>query len=297
MVDSLSRDIAATIGGTPVVKIGKIFNKANVSIYAKLEGYNPGGSVKDRIAARMIADAEETGALTKDVIIIEPTSGNTGIGLAMIASVKGYKLEIVMPESMSLERRKILRSFGAELILTPGEKGMIGAIEMAESMARDPKYFLPNQFSNMSNVAAHYEGTGPELLAAIGKIDVFVAGIGTGGTITGVGRFLKEKNPLVKTVGVEPPTGSRIQGLKNLDDGYVPAIVDFAVIDERVIIQDAEAFEMAKRLMKEEGLSVGISSGAAMAEAVRQAEKMDAGTVAVIFPDRADRYVSTELFS
>lgn len=296
-MQNTSQDIAATIGGTPVVKICRMFNKPNVAIYAKLEGYNPGGSVKDRIAARMIADAEATGALTKDVIIIEPTSGNTGIGLAMIAAVKGYKLEIVMPESMSLERRKILRSLGAELILTPGDKGMIGAIETAESMAKDPKYFMPNQFSNMGNVAAHYEGTGPELSAAVDDIAVFVAGIGTGGTITGVGRFLKKLNPSVKTVGVEPPTGSRIQGLKNLDDGYVPAIVDFSVIDERVIVQDEVAFEFAKRLMKEEGLSVGISSGAAMAEAIRQAEMLESGAVAVIFPDRADRYVSTELFA
>lgn len=297
MVGSYSLDIAATIGGTPVVKISNIFNKPGVAIYAKLEGYNPGGSVKDRIAVRMIADAEASGALTKDVIIIEPTSGNTGIGLAMIAAVKGYKLEIIMPESMSLERRKILRSLGAELILTPGEKGMIGAIELAESMAKDPKYYLPNQFSNPSNAAAHYEGTGPELFDTLGQIDVFVAGIGTGGTITGVGRYLKEKNPEVRNIGVEPPKGSRIQGLKNLDDGYVPAIVDFSVIDERVIVQDDMAFEMARRLMKEEGLAVGISSGAAMAEAVRQAERMESGVVATIFPDRADRYVSTELFS
>jgi cysteine synthase len=297
MANTPNGDIAATIGGTPVVKISKMFNNPKVAIYAKLEGYNPGGSVKDRIAARMIADAEASGALTKDVTIIEPTSGNTGIGLAMIAAVKGYKLEIVMPESMSLERRKILRALGAELILTPGEKGMIGAIETAESMAKDPKYFMPNQFSNPGNVAAHYENTGPELVDAVGNIDVFVAGIGTGGTITGVGRYLKEQNPGVRNVGVEPPTGSRIQGLKNLDDGYVPAIVDFSVIDERVIVQDEEAFEIAKRLMKEEGLAVGISSGAAMAEAMRQAGKLESGAVAVIFPDRADRYVSTELFS
>jgi S-sulfo-L-cysteine synthase (O-acetyl-L-serine-dependent) len=288
--------ITDTIGGTPVVRINKIFSHSDVAIYAKLEGFNPAGSVKDRIARRMVEDAEAAGRLHHGVTIIEPTSGNTGIGLAMIAAVKGYRLDIVMPESMSLERRKILRSMGAELILTPGDEGMTGAIKKAEALARDPKYFLPNQFSNPSNVAAHYDSTGPELLEALGKIDVFVAGIGTGGTLTGVGRRLKEADKATKTVGVEPRPASRIQGLKNLSEGYVPAIIDFSVIDERVLVEDEEAFAMARRLIKEEGLSVGISSGAAMVEAIRQAERLESGVVAVIFPDRADRYVSTELF-
>lgn len=288
--------ITDTIGKTPIVKINKLFDNPAVSIYAKLEGHNPGGSVKDRIAATMIDEAERTGLLTAGVTILEPTSGNTGIGLAMVASVKGYKLKIVMPESMSMERRKILRAFGAELYLTPGDKGMTGAIETAEEMSKDPAYYMPNQFANPANVKAHFEGTGPELLTQLGKIDVFVAGIGTGGTVTGVGRRFKQDSPGTKIVAVEPRSGTKIQGLKCLSDGYVPAIIDFTVIDEKAPVTDEEAFILAKRLMKEEGLSVGISSGAAMAEAIRQAEKLDKGTVAVIFPDRADRYVSTELF-
>lgn len=288
--------ITDVIGRTPVVKINKLFNKPGVSIYAKLEGQNPGGSVKDRIAATMVNEAERSGVLQKGMTILEPTSGNTGIGLAMVAAVKGYKLKIVMPESMSLERRKILRSFGAELVLTPGDKGMTGAIETAEKLSEEPGYYMPNQFANPANAKAHFDGTAPELLQQLGKIDVFVAGIGTGGTITGVGQRYKLDSPKTKIIAVEPRTGTKIQGLKCLSDGYVPPIIDFSVITEKVPVSDDEAFDNAKRLMKEEGLSVGISSGAAMAEAVRQAEKLESGVVAVIFPDRADRYVSTELF-
>jgi cysteine synthase len=288
--------VTDAIGKTPIVRINKLFNKPGVSIYAKLEGHNPGGSVKDRIAKVMIDEAERQGRLKKGMTILEPTSGNTGIGLAMVAAVKGYKLTIVMPESMSIERRKVLRAFGAELVLTEAAKGMMGAIETAEELAKDPRFFMPNQFNNPDNVKAHYEGTAPELLAQLKKINVFVAGVGTGGTITGVGRKLKETDVATKTIAVEPHEGSRIQGLRCLSAGYVPSIVDPSVIDERVFCEDEDAFTMARRLMKEEGLSVGISSGAAMAEAIRQAEKLDRGIVAVIFPDRADRYVSTELF-
>jgi cysteine synthase len=288
--------ITDTIGKTPIVKINKLFDNPAVSIYAKLEGHNPGGSVKDRIAAAMIDEAERAGLLKAGVTILEPTSGNTGIGLAMVASVKGYRLKIVMPESMSMERRKILRAFGADLYLTPGDKGMTGAIETAEEMSKDPAYYMPNQFANPANVKAHFEGTGPELLTQLGKIDVFVAGIGTGGTVTGVGRRFKQDSPDTKIVAVEPRSGTKIQGLKCLSDGYVPPIIDFTVIDEKAPVTDEEAFIFARRLMKEEGLSVGISSGAAMAEAIRQANQLDKGIVAVILPDRADRYVSTELF-
>lgn len=288
--------VTDTIGKTPIVKINKLFSHPAVSIYAKLEGYNPGGSVKDRIALKMILAAEDEGKLRPGMTILEPTSGNTGIGLAMVAAVKGYKLTIVMPESMSVERRKVLRGFGAELILTPGDKGMNGAIETAQEMAADPRFYMPDQFNNPNNVAAHYEGTGPELIKQLGKIDVFVAGVGTGGTITGVGKRLKEADPRTKTVAVEPPLVSKIQGLRCLSAGFVPGIVDMAVIDEMPMCEDEEAFVLARRLIKEEGLSVGISSGAAMAEAIRQAERLESGVVAVIFPDRADRYVSTELF-
>lgn len=244
----------------------------------------------------MVEAAEREGLLTKGMELIEPTSGNTGIGLAMVAVVKGYKLTIVMPESMSVERRKVLRAFGAELILTPGDEGMMGAITTAEELAMNSKYFMPDQFNNPNNVKAHYEGTGPELLKQLQHIDVFVAGVGTGGTITGVGRRLKQADLNTKIVAVEPHEGSKIQGLRCLSAGYIPSIVDLSVIDERPSCEDEDAFNVAKRLMKEEGLSVGISSGAAMAEAIRQAEQLDSGIVAVIFPDRADRYVSTELF-
>jgi cysteine synthase len=288
--------VTDAVGKTPIVRINKLFNKPGVDIYAKLEGHNPGGSVKDRIARVMIDEAERLGRLEKGMTILEPTSGNTGIGLAMVAAVKGYKLTIVMPESMSIERRKVLRAFGAELVLTEGAKGMMGAIETAEELAADSRFFMPDQFNNPDNVKAHYEGTAPELLEQLKKIDVFVAGVGTGGTITGVGRRLKEADATTKTIAVEPHEGSKIQGLRCLSAGYVPSIVDLSVIDERVFCEDEDAFTIARRLMKEEGLSVGISSGAAMAEAIRQAEKLEKGVVAVIFPDRADRYVSTELF-
>ncbi len=288
--------VTDTIGRTPIVKINKLFSHPDVSIYAKLEGYNPGGSVKDRIALRMVEAAEASGELRPGMTLLEPTSGNTGIGLAMVAAVKGYKLTIVMPESMSIERRKVLHGFGADLVLTPGEKGMLGAIETAEELAADSRFYMPDQFNNPNNVAAHYEGTGPELIQQLGRIDVFVAGVGTGGTITGIGKRLKETDSHTKTVAVEPPPVSKIQGLRCLSAGYVPGIVDMSVIDEMPMCQDEEAFDLARRLIREEGLSVGISSGAAMAEAIRQAEKLTSGIVAVIFPDRADRYVSTELF-
>ena len=293
---SEAKQVTDIVGNTPVVRINKLNPNPKVRIFAKLEGHNPGGSVKDRIARVMIEAAEREGRLKKDMNILEPTSGNTGIGLAMVAAVKGYKLTIVMPESMSIERRKILRGFGAELVLTEGDKGMMGAIETAGELAADPRFYMPDQFNNPNNVRAHYEGTGPELLAQLGHIDVFVAGVGTGGTITGVGRRLKEADKATKIVAVEPHEGSKIQGLRCFSAGYIPSIVDLSVIDERPFCEDDDAFATAKQLMTEEGLSVGISSGAAVAEALRQAEKITKGTIAVILPDRADRYVSTELF-
>jgi cysteine synthase len=228
--------------------------------------------------------------------IIEPTSGNTGIGLAMVAAVKGYGAVIVMPDTMSVERRKVLAAYGAELVLTPGAEGMMGAISRAENLAKEKGYYMPDQFNNPNNVKAHYETTGPELIKQLGHIDVFVAGVGTGGTVSGIGRRLKEADSGTKVVAVEPHEQSKIQGLRCLSAGYIPSIVDLSVIDERPFCEDDDAFSTARRLMAEEGLSVGISSGAAMAEAIRQAAKLDEGVVAVILPDRADRYVSTELF-
>lgn len=281
---------------TPLVEIVNFKRNKGARIFAKLEGFNAGGSVKDRIARYMIEDAEKRGLLTKDKIILEPTSGNTGIGLAMMAAIKGYKLRIVMPESMSLERRRVVQAYGAEVILTPAEEGMNGAISTAQEMASDRKYFIPNQFENENNPRAHYETTGPEILKAVGEVDIFVAGIGTGGTVMGVGRRLRETNPKVKIVGIEPYLNSKIQGLKNLDEGYVPPIFKIEMLSEKVNVSDEDAFETARRLAKEEGLLVGISSGAAMFEALSQAEELGEGNVIVVLPDRGDKYLSTALF-
>jgi len=247
------------IGNTPVVKIQKLNPNLRVTLYAKLEGFNPGGSVKDRICKYMIEKAEESGELTKAKTILEPTSGNTGIGLAMIGAVKGYRVKILMPETMSVERRKILQSYGAEIILTPGDLGMNGAIEEAQKYAGDRGYFLPNQFANPNNVLAHYETTGQEILEQIGHVSIFVTGIGTTGTLMGAGRRLREADPAVKIVGVEPFQKSKIQGLRNLLD-FVPPIFDVNMMDEKVNVSDDEAFSLARRLIREEGISAGISS-------------------------------------
>lgn len=288
-------DILDLIGNTPVIRIQKLNPNPRVTLYAKLEGFNPGGSVKDRICKYMIEKAEESGELTKDKTILEPTSGNTGIGLAMIGAVKGYRVKILMPETMSVERRKILKSYGAEIILTPGDLGMNGAIDEAQKYAGDPEYFLPDQFSNPNNVLAHYETTGEEIIEQVGQVDVFVTGIGTTGTLMGAGRKLKEANPAVKIIGVEPFQKSKIQGLRNLLD-FVPPIYDAEMLDEKVNVSDEEAFNLARRLIREEGISAGISSGAAMFEAIRQATRLNEGAVVVILPDGADKYLSTELF-
>ncbi|MDI6891896.1 MAG: cysteine synthase family protein [Actinomycetota bacterium] len=292
----MAESILELIGNTPVVKINRMNLNSKVTIYAKLEGFNPGGSVKDRIGKYMIEKAEETGELTRDKIILEATSGNTGIGLAMVATVKGYRCMIVMPESMSIERRKVLRAYGAELVLTPAERGMHGAIVKAEEMAKDTRYFTPSQFANPNNVLAHYETTGEEIVRQVGHVDVFVAGIGTSGTVMGVGKRLREVNPDVKIVGVEPYLNSKIQGLKCLGDGYVPPIFDRGILTELTNVADDDAFQTARELAKVEGIFAGISSGAAMFEAARQASSMTDGVIVTIFPDGGDRYLSTELF-
>ncbi len=292
----MARNVLELIGNTPVVRINRMNPNPKVTIYAKLEGFNPGGSVKDRIAKYMIEKAEETGELTKDKIIVEATSGNTGIGLAIVGRIKGYRVQIVMPESMSIERRKVLRAYGVELILTPGEGGVSGAYEEAGKLAKDPKYFMPDQFANPNNVLAHYETTGKEILEQVGRVDVFVAGIGTSGTIMGAGKRLRESNPRVKIIGVEPYRKSKIQGLKCLGEGFIPAIFNSEMIDDIAKVTDEDAFATARRLAKEEGLFVGMSSGAAMFEAMRRAEMMDGGVLVVIFPDCGEKYLSTELF-
>lgn len=292
----ISKGALELIGDTPLVEINNLNPNPEVRIMAKLEGFNPCSSVKDRVALCMIEGAEHRGELTPGKVILEPTSGNTGIGLAMVSCVKKYALKIVMPETMSLERQQVLKAFGAELVVTPGGEGMNGAIEVARSMARDKKYYMPDQFANQDNVRAHYEGTGREILDQTDRVDVLVAGIGTGGTIMGVSKKLRERDENLKVVAVEPFSNSKIQGLRNLGD-YVPPIIDVSVFDEKVNVDDRSAFRMSRRLVQEEGLFVGISSGAAMCEAYHQASRMDSGTIVVIFPDRGDRYLSTECFS
>ncbi len=292
--------ILSAIGNTPLVELTNLNSKKpDVRIFGKLEGTNPGGSIKDRPAYWMIKKAEEAGQLTLGKIILEPTSGNTGIALAMIGAAKGYQVKLCMPECVSTERQHILEVLSAEVVLTPAKEGTDGAIRKAHQLleAEPDKYYMPNQFTNENNVLAHYETTGPEILSQTnGRIDVFVAGLGTTGTLMGVNRFLKEKKPEVKVIGVEPPEGHAIQGLKNMKESIVPEIYNPRMMDEKITIGDGEAFEITRLLAAKEGIFVGMSSGAAVAGALHIAEKMTSGTVVVILPDRGDRYLSTTLF-
>ena len=292
--------ILSAIGNTPLVELNKLNSKRpKVRILGKLEGTNPGGSVKDRPAYYMIKKAEAAGQLTKGKIILEPTSGNTGIALAMIGAAKGYHVKLCMPECVSIERQRILQALNAEVVLTPAKEGTDGAIRKAHQLldAEPDKYYMPNQFANENNVLAHYETTGPEIFSQTkGKIDVFVAGMGTTGTLMGVNRFFKEKKPDVKIVGIEPPEGHTIQGLKNMRESIVPEIYDPEVLDEKITIDDDQAFETTRALAANEGIFVGMSSGAAVAGALQIAKDMSSGTIVVILPDRGDRYLSTMLF-
>jgi len=288
------------IGRTPLVELLSLNpRRPTVRIFAKLEGGNPGGSVKDRAAWRMIDDAEQSGAIRPGQTILEATSGNTGIALAMVGAVKGYRVKLCMAESVSEERRKILQALGAEMVLTPAHERTDGAIRKARQMVEEcpGEYFMPNQFDNPSNVLAHYETTGPEIFRQTeGRLDVFVAGIGTSGTVMGVSRYLKEVKPGVRVVGVEPPRGHRIQGLKNMQEAIRPKIYDPQMLDEKLTVVDREAYEMSRRLATHEGIFVGMSSGAAAAGAMRVASRLARGVVVVLLPDRGDRYLSTELF-
>jgi cysteine synthase B len=292
--------ILSAIGNTPLVELTSLNNKKpDVRIFGKLEGSNPGGSIKDRPAYWMIKKAEESGELTNGKIILEPTSGNTGIALAMIGAAKGYKVKLCMPECVSTERQHVLQALNAEVVLTPAKEGTDGAIRKAHELhdAEPEKYYMPNQFVNENNILAHYETTGPEIFAQTGgDIDCFVAGMGTTGTLMGVYKFLKEKKPEVKVVGIEPPMGHAIQGLKNMKEAIVPEIYDPDMMDEKIVVEDGEAFETSRLLATKEGIFVGMSSGAAVAGALRIAEKMKSGTIVAILPDRGDRYLSTTLF-
>lgn len=288
------------IGNTPIARLDRINPDPKVRLYAKLEGNNPGGSVKDRIAYYMVQAAEKAGRLKNGSIILEATSGNTGIGLAMVGTARGYKVKLVMPECVSLERRKVLEAFGAELVLSPGNQGTDGAIRLAHKIFEENKngYFMPNQFDNEANVRAHYETTGKEIIEQTkGEVSVFVAGMGTTGTLMGAGRRLKEYNSNIKIVGVEPVLGHRIQGLKNMKESIVPKIFNPSALDEKLNVNDDDAFNTTRRLAVEEGLFVGMSSGAAMWAAIKKAEEMRGGTIVVILPDRGDRYLSTALFT
>ncbi len=296
---NVGEDILDLIGNTPLVKINRLNLNPNVTIYAKLEGDNPGGSIKDRIALKMIKQAEIEGELTKEKTIIEPTSGNTGIGLSMVSVVKGYDIEIVMSEAVSVERRKMLKAFGAKLTLTPAELGTDGAIEKARELVKQnpEKYFMPDQFSNHYNKMAHYETTAREIIEQTdGEIDYFVSSIGTSGTIMGVGNYLKEHNPNICIICAQPVKGHYIQGLKNMEEAIVPSIYDPSRIDETIMVETEDAFEMTRKLAAKEGIFAGMSSGAAMIAALETAKRAERGIVVVIFPDRGDRYLSTDLF-
>jgi cysteine synthase B len=287
------------IGNTPLVKLVNLNPNHEVTIYAKVEGSNPGGSVKDRAALFMIQKAENTGELTRDKAIVEATSGNMGIALAMIGAVKGYRVKLFMPECVSVERRRILEAFGADIILTPAKEGTDGAIRRAREFVKNEpdKYYLPDQFSNEANVLAHYMTTGPEIFQQTGgEIDIFVAGMGTTGTLMGVSKYLHEKKPGVRVVGVEPTVGHTIQGLKNMTEAMKPAIYNPDLLDDKITMGDEEAFETARLLATREGLFVGMSSGAAVAGALRLAKGMSHGIIVTLLPDRGDRYLSTSLF-
>lgn len=297
----IAEDALSLIGNTPLVRINKLAGKGDATVLAKLERQNIGGSVKDRIGKYMIEQAEKDGKLTKDKIILEPTSGNTGIGLSIVAAVKEYKIIFVMSEGVSEERKKILRALGAELIFTPKEKGTDGAIELAYKMAeKEPgRYFLPDQFNNPANVLAHYETTAEEIWKDTeGKVDMIIAAMGTTGTVIGTGKRLKELNPKIIVVGVEPYLGHKIQGMKSLKEAYRPGIYNRKFIDDKVFIKDEDAFHEARELALKEGLLVGMSSGAVMHVALQKAKELGKGkTIVAILPDTGERYLTTDLFN
>lgn len=304
------QSVTELIGDTPLVRLNRLVPEDSAEVYVKLEYQNPGASVKDRIAISMIEVAEQEGILKPGDTIVEPTSGNTGIGLAMVAAAKGYKAILVMPETMSVERRNLLRAYGAELVLTPGAEGMNGAVRRAEELAaQNPTYFIPQQFKNQANVKIHRETTGPEIVEAInsldGKLDAFVAGIGTGGTISGAGEVLKKNFPGIKVVAVEPaaspllsggsPGGHKIQGI---GANFIPDILNREIYDQVITIENEEAFETARRAAKEEGILCGISSGAAIFAALKVAKELGKGKrVVAIVPSNGERYLSTPLFN
>ncbi|MBP5172765.1 MAG: PLP-dependent cysteine synthase family protein [Bacteroidales bacterium] len=296
----IASNILDTIGNTPLVKLESFSPSPEVNIYAKLEGTNPSGSIKDRPALRMIECGEASGKLCPGKTIVEASSGNMGISLAMIGAVKGYKVKIFMSEGVSAERRKILAAYGAEVVLTPAAEGTDGAIRRARALAaEDPQaYYMPDQFSNKGNYMSHFVSTAGEILQQThGRVDYVVSAIGTSGTLMGLAKYLKEASPSIKIVCAQPTKGHYIQGLKNLEEAIVPAIYNPDLIDIQEMIETEDAFAMARRIISQEGIFVGMSSGAAMVAAVRVAQRIPKGNIVVIFPDRGEKYISTSLFS
>ena len=304
MATKKADNILELVGRTPLVRLHRLPPEGAAAVWAKLERYNPAGSVKDRIALAMIEAAEAAGALEPGGVIVEPTSGNTGIGLAMVAAVKGYRLILTMPETMTAERRSLMKAYGAELVLTPGEQGMNGAIAEAEALAREHGYFMPQQFRNPANPEAHRRTTAAEILEDLGRLDAFVAGVGTGGTITGTGQILKDTLPDVQIVAVEP-TGSPVLSegssgkhkIPGIGAGFVPDVLDHSVLDDIIRVEDVDAWQTTRRLAHEEGILSGISSGAAAWAAIQVAQRLGEGkVVVVILPDTGERYLSTGVF-
>ena len=292
------KSIIETIGNTPMVELANLSPKSGVRIFAKLEGQNPTGSVKDRIVKYMLDRAQAEGRLTRDRIILEPTSGNTGIAMAMIGRLMGYRVKVVMPENVSQERRKLLDTYGAEIILSDSKRGTNGSIQVAQELARnDEIYFLPHQYENLSNPLSHYETTAPEIIRDLPDIDAFIAGLGTGGTLTGAGRRLKEHNPEIKVIAVVPHPDELIQGLRSLEDGYIPPVLDQSVLNGRMIIQSNEAVLATRDLTEREGIFAGISSGAVLACAQRVASRMQSGNIVCLLADGGWKYLSTELWT
>jgi len=299
MEKTRSMDLRDAVGNTPLVELRSISPNPRVRILAKTEGGNPGGSVKDRPALYMISNAEIRGELSQEKTILEPTSGNTGIAIAMLGATRGYRVKLVMPACVSTERRAVLSAFGAELVLSPAQEGTDGAIRLAHRILEEApdSYYMPNQYANPDNPLAHYETTGPEILRQTsGEIDCFIAGMGTGGTLMGVGKYMHENMPRTKIIGVEPTLGHCIQGLKNMKEAIVPPIYKEETLDHKIVVPDEPAFLTARKLALREGLFVGMSSGAAVYGAIEAARDMNCGTIVVLLPDRGDRYLSTSLF-
>lgn len=288
--------ILDAIGNTPVVELSRLNPHSHVRLLAKLEGMNPSGSVKDRVA-RYLVEEFESRANSADYVLLEPTSGNTGIALAMVSRVKGYRVVAVMPQNVTPERRKLLEIFGAEIVDSPADRGTNGAIEVARELDLHPHYWVLNQYGNAANPLAHYETTGPEILRDVPDVDVFVAGLGTGGTLTGVGRRLKEARPNVKIVAAEPLPGDLVQGLRSLEEGFVPPIFDPTVLDAKFLVNSQDAIGMMRKLAAEEGIFAGVSSGAILAAALRFAAGMEGGTVVCLLPDGGWKYLSGELWT